>query len=81
MASKMTGLDKLRKEDVDAHLDASDAVTHWQVESVAITTDPVLDIQVDGDVVAKTPQKIRILPDGLRVVVADPTRSDKKDWL
>lgn len=85
IASKMTGLDKLRKEkekdEGEAHLDASQAVTHWQVDSVEITTDPVLDMQVDGDVVGKTPQSIRILPEGLRVVVGDPAHSDKKDWL
>ena len=51
------------------NVDASQAVTHWTVETVEITTDPILDIQVDGDIVAKTPQLIRVLPAGLRVVV------------
>lgn len=81
IASKMTGLDRLRKEETEPALDASHAVTHWQVDSVEIKTDPVLDIQVDGDVVAKTPQSIRVLPEGLRVVVVDPAHSDKKEWL
>ena len=81
----MTGLDRLRKEkekdEGEAHLDASQAVTHWQVDSVDIKTDPVLDMQVDGDVVGKTPQSIRILAKGLRVVVGDPAHSEKKDWI
>jgi len=68
MAGKMTGLDRLRKEDI-LDLDASQAVTHWSVETVEIRTNPVLDIQVDGDVIAKTPQAIRVLPAALRVVV------------
>jgi diacylglycerol kinase (ATP) len=68
MAGKMTGLDRLIKDDFPV-LDASQAVTHWTVDSVEITTDPVLDIQVDGDIVAKTPQSIRVLPAALRVVI------------
>ena len=46
-------------------------MTHWTVESVEIRTNPVLDIQVDGDVVAKTPQLIRVLPSALSVVVPE----------
>lgn len=68
IAWKMMGLERFMKEEFPA-LDASQAVTHWTVETVEITTDPVLDIQVDGDIVAKTPQLIRVLPAGLRVVV------------
>lgn len=68
IAGKMTGLDRLIQDD-DARLDASQAMTHWSVETVEIRTDPVLDIQVDGDVIAKTPQVIRVLPAALKVVV------------
>ncbi len=70
IAGKMTGLDRLLKED-DPALDASQAVTHWTVETVEIRTNPILDIQVDGDIVAKTPQSIRVLPSALSVVVPD----------
>lgn len=70
IAGKMTGLDRLMKED-DPDLDASQAVTQWTVETVEIRTNPVLDIQVDGDVVAKTPQIIKVLPAALRVVVSE----------
>lgn len=78
MVSKMTGLDRLGKskktewsEDEPAEdFDASQAVTHWRVESVEIHTEPGLEMQVDGDVVGNTPQSIRVLPSALRVVVA-----------
>ena len=70
MARKMTGLDRFLRDEEPA-LDASEAVTHWTVESVEIRTNPVLDIQVDGDVVAKTPQLIRVLPSALSVVVPE----------
>jgi diacylglycerol kinase family enzyme len=70
LARKMMGLDRLRRDvDEQAQLDASKLISHWRVDSVEIATDPVLDIQVDGDVVAKTPQLVRALPDALRVVV------------
>ena len=68
IAGKMTGLDRLLKDD-DPALDASQAVTHWTVETVEIRTNPILDIQVDGDIIAKTPVSIRVLPAALRVVV------------
>ena len=70
IAGKMTGLDRLLREEEPA-LDASQAVTHWTVETVEIRTDPILDIQVDGDIVAKTPQLIKVMPSALRVVVAE----------
>lgn len=68
LAGKMTGLDRLIKDEFPA-LDVSSAAPQWVVETVEIRTDPVLDIQVDGDVIAKTPQLVRVLPSALRVVV------------
>lgn len=67
IAGKMMGLDKLREE--EPALDASHAMTHWRVKTIEIRTDPILKIQVDGDVVAETPQSISIQPSALRVVV------------
>lgn len=70
LARKMMGLDRLRKSEPDQiDLDASSLITHWSVTSVDIKTDPVIEIQVDGDVAASTPQMIRALPNALRVVV------------
>ncbi len=70
IATKFAGLDWLRR-DGEPVLDESKAVGQWTVETVEIRTNPVLDIQVDGDVVAKTPQLIRVLPAALRVVVPE----------
>ena len=70
LARKMMGLDRLWKgEDEQAVLDASSLITHWSVEKVTIETDPVLPIQVDGDVVSETPQEIHCRGGALRVVV------------
>lgn len=69
IAGKMTGLDRQDLSDVVPDLDVLKEVNHWQVESVLVETDPVLDVQVDGDVVAKTPQLMTVLPGALQVVV------------
>jgi diacylglycerol kinase (ATP) len=69
LAGKMMGLDRQGLSEVVPDLNVLKEVNHWQVESVMIETDPQLDIQVDGDVVAKTPQLMGILPGALQVVV------------
>lgn len=70
LARKMMGLDRLKNTEPDQiDLDASQLITHWSVESVDIRTDPVIDIQVDGDVAAQTPQLVTAMPNALRVVV------------
>lgn len=70
LARKMMGLERSRKADGDQiDLDASKLITHWRVKTVDIKTDPVIDIQVDGDVAAQTPQLIKAVPNALRVVV------------
>jgi len=70
LASQMMGRDRARRSDDDAaDLDASEMVTHWRVREAEIRSEPVMDIQVDGDVLAKTPQRIVARPRALRVVV------------
>jgi len=68
VVSKMTGLDRFLQDEFPS-IDFSPMVSQWSVETVEIRTDPILDIQVDGDVIAKTPQVVRVLPAALRVVV------------
>lgn len=69
LAGKMMGIDPRDPQDLDPALDASQLVNHWAVSTVQIRSNPILDIQVDGDVIATTPQLIRALPSALRVVV------------
>ncbi len=65
--AERTGLEGLLKANLDS--DVSHALRQWTVETVEIRPDPILDIQVDGDVIAETPQTVRVLPAALRVVV------------
>jgi len=65
----MMGLDGSGKTPPkEAWVDASHLVSHWQVRDVEIRTDPVLDFQIDGDLLGTTPQRVRALPHALRVV-------------
>ncbi len=69
LAGKMMGLDKLKIGEFEPRLDASQLISHWSVKTAEIRTNPCLDLQVDGDVVAKTPQRFEAAPSSLRVVV------------
>jgi len=70
LALKMMGVGaEINRADGHAELDASTLVNHWRVHRAQIRTDPVLDVQVDGDIVATTPLEISARPDALRVVV------------
>lgn len=69
MAGKMMGLPGGEPQEIVPDLDASQLVNHWRIKTAEIHTDPELDIQVDGDVVARTPQTIRVRPGALPVVV------------
>ncbi len=75
LAQTMMGINKSSKggdgdTDEPVTLDASRIVEHWCVKSVEIESDPVLEMQVDGDIVAQTPKRITTLSKALRVVVS-----------
>ncbi len=63
----MTG--EKANDDSEPYIDASHLVGRWQVKKVRIETDPILPIQVDGDVLTKTPQTATIDPGAMEVVV------------
>lgn len=44
-------------------------VTHMTTEDLVVRTRPKLHINIDGEVVAATPERFRVLPNGLHVVV------------
>lgn len=68
LAAKMTGLDQL-KLNHEPLLDASQLLSHWSGEKIEVITDPVIEIQADGDVVAQTPMVAQVKSACLRVVV------------
>ena len=64
------GKDDFEAGHVLAKIDESHLVQRWRVENVKIETDPPLEMQADGDLVAgTTPQTVEIVPRALRVVV------------
>lgn len=69
LARQMMGLDKNPLGEVLPWLDASDLVSHWTATEIEVKSDPPMEIQVDGDVIASTPTAMHVLPSALRVVV------------
>ncbi len=68
LAAMMTGLDQV-KVDGEPLLDASHMLSHWSASRVEVETDPVVDVQADGDIVSRTPMVVSIRPKSLHVVV------------
>jgi len=69
LAGKMMGLPGGEPQLIETGLDASQLVNHWRIETAEIRSDPEIEIQVDGDVVTKTPQRVQVRPGALSVVV------------
>lgn len=56
-------------------LDASKGelvIQHWQARQIQIEVDPPQPVQVDGEMVADTPVRARVLPGALKVIVPKP---------
>ncbi len=69
LAMKMMGLDQLKNMVGEPILDASDLLSEWHGEKIEVHTNPVQDVQADGDVVGQTPMLAEIKPACLKVVV------------
>jgi diacylglycerol kinase (ATP) len=70
LATKIMGLHKNRSMTPESGIDASHLVNHWQVRKVTIESEPQLQLQADGDLIAAlTPQTIEAVPRALNVVV------------
>jgi YegS/Rv2252/BmrU family lipid kinase len=50
-------------------LQHSPFVTHMRASEVQVVADPVLPVEVDGNVVLQTPQRFELIPEALRVAV------------
>jgi YegS/Rv2252/BmrU family lipid kinase len=51
-------------------LEFSPYVTHLRARHIVITADPVLPVELDGDVVRNTPLEVTLVPAALRVIVS-----------
>ena len=66
----MMGIEGENPQDGEPGIDASHLVSRWQVSKVSIESDPIQDIQVDGDLTeVHTPQLFEVLPASLELVV------------
>jgi diacylglycerol kinase (ATP) len=72
LMSMMLGISKKGYQELPGEpgrIDASHLVNHWSVEKVKIETDPVLDMQVDGNLLGQTPISVEVRPSALQVVI------------
>ncbi len=51
-----------------------ESLPHWQVRRVRIESDPVQDVQADGEMIGETPIEVEVVPQALQVVV--PARQE-----
>jgi diacylglycerol kinase (ATP) len=49
-------------------------VHHWRTRRVRILTNPPLLINLDGELVFRTPKTFSVIPDALKVLVPQPSR-------
>ncbi len=57
----------------------SEGVDHFRTRHVRLETEPELSINVDGELVARTPQEFSITPNALRVIVPETSTAARRD--
>ena len=56
-----------------------EGVDHFRTRRVLLETEPELAINVDGELVAQTPQEFSIVPNALRVIVPEGSTGARYD--
>jgi diacylglycerol kinase family enzyme len=57
----------------------SESVSHYQTERVRLETDPELPVNIDGEVVTRTPQDFSVVHNALRVLVPPESTAASRD--
>jgi diacylglycerol kinase (ATP) len=57
----------------------SESVDHFRTRKVLLETEPELAINVDGELVARTPEEFSVAPNALRVIVPETSTSARRD--
>ena len=57
----------------------SESVDHFRTRHVILETEPELSINVDGELVAQTPEEFSVAPNALHVIVPETSTSARKD--
>ena len=56
-----------------------EGVDHFRTRRVQLETEPELPINVDGELVARTPQEFSVAPNALRVIVPETSTAARRD--
>jgi YegS/Rv2252/BmrU family lipid kinase len=59
-------------EEVGAQPSQARPIRHWRAKNIVVRSDPVCNVQCDGEMIGETPKNISILPAALQVVVPPP---------
>jgi len=57
----------------------SESVDHFRTRHVILETEPELSINVDGELVAQTPEEFSVAPNALHMIVPETSTSARKD--
>ncbi len=57
----------------------SECVSHYRTSRVLLETEPELEVNVDGELVARTPQPFSLAPNALKVLVPRDSRAARND--
>lgn len=57
----------------------SEGVDHFRTRRVLLETEPELSINVDGELIARTPEEFSIAPNALRVIVPETSTAVRLD--
>ncbi len=58
----------------------SEGVGHYRTERARLETDPALPLNIDGEVVASTPQEFSVVRNALRVLVPPESTAARRDY-
>jgi diacylglycerol kinase (ATP) len=58
---------------------SSEGVSHYRTERVLLETDPALPLNVDGELVAKTPQLFSVAHNALKVLIPQDSTAARRD--
>ena len=58
-----------------------DSVRHYRTERVRLETEPELAVNIDGEVVARTPQDFSVAHNALKVLVPPESGAARRDLL
>ncbi len=58
---------------VVARNDDAEPIQHWQAREISLVVDPPQTVQIDGEILGKTPLHVKVMPQAARIIVSGDT--------